>query len=85
VTEIRVDVPDALAGSDLTWHLTDHAVVVEGEDGRCSVRVLPAAGVGRALSQIRNWVVLQRVDEVVVHVGDERYTLRPDEPFSGGA
>jgi len=78
VTEIRVDVPDALTGSDLTWHLTDHAVVVEGEDGGYCVRVLAAAGVGRVLSQIRNWLVLQRVAEVVVHVGDERFTLRPE-------
>jgi hypothetical protein len=77
LTEIRVDVPDALTGSDLTWHLTDHAVVEEG-DGSCTVRVLASAGVGRVLSQIRNWVVTERVGEVVVHVGDERYTLRPD-------
>ena len=78
MTEIRVDVPNPLTASDLTWHLTDHAVVVEGEDGGCSVRVLAGAGVNRVLSQIRNWVVLHRVDEVVVHVGEERYTLRPE-------
>jgi hypothetical protein len=78
MTEIRVDVPDALTGSDLTWHLSDHAVVVEGDHGSYSVRVSATGGVGKVLSQIRNWVLLQRVDEVVVHVGDERYTLRPD-------
>ena len=78
MTEIRVDVPDALTGSDLTWHLSDHAIVVEGEHGSFSVRVLATASVGKVLSQIRNWVVLQRVEEVVVHVGDERYTLRPE-------
>ena len=78
MTEIRVDVPDALTGSDLTWHLSDHAVMVDDGHGSCSVRVSATAGVGKVLSQIRNWVLLQRVDEVVVHVGDERYTLRPD-------
>jgi hypothetical protein len=79
VTEIRVDVPDAHSGSDLTWHLHEHAEVVEGDDGTYVVRVhVNGSSVGKVLSQVRNWVVLHRVDEVVVHVGDERFTLSRD-------
>ena len=78
MTEIRVDVPDAMSGSDLTWHLSEHAELLENADGTYAVRVVVNGSVGSVLSQIRNWVVLQRVDEAIVHVGEERYTLRPD-------
>ncbi len=75
--EVTVDVPDAFTGSDLTWHLDQPAELVES-DGQWTVRIRASGDVAHLLSAIRDWVVLRRLDQVVVHVGGQRHLLVPE-------
>jgi hypothetical protein len=76
--EIKVVVPDALAASDLTWFLDASARVSKNPDGVCVVYVQVGENVQHILSEIRNWLTLNHVGAVVVHVGDDSHTLAPE-------
>ena len=72
--EIRVEAPNAIAASDLTWHLTEHAEVTE-IDGRHWVLIDASHGVLAVFSAIREWLVSQRLESVEVHVDGVRHTI----------
>jgi len=77
VTEIRVEVPDALVASDLTWHVQERAEIFRG--ARHTVRFsVPPEDVDAALAAVRAWLVLRGLGSVVVELGEERLTLNGD-------
>jgi hypothetical protein len=72
--EIKVVVRDAFAASDLTWYLDESARVTH-EDGVYTVYVQAGENVRPVLSKIRNWLTLQQLGAVTVHVGELEETL----------
>ena len=77
MTEIKVHVPDAFTGSDLTWQL-DASARVRAADGHWTVEVHANGDLQRALAQIRAWVIRERVGTVTVEVDGRRYELGAD-------
>ena len=73
--EITIVVPDALAASDLTWHLDASARVSQNAEGAYVVHVQVGENVKHVMADIRNWLKLNQVGAVVVHVGDDAHTL----------
>jgi hypothetical protein len=76
--EIKIVVPDALAASDLTWYLDAASRVTKNPDGGCVVYVQVGENLNHVLSQVRNWLTLNQVGAVVVHVGDDVRTVAPE-------
>lgn len=75
--EIRVEAPNASSASDLTWLLAEHAKVVEIE-GSYWVLIHANHGVASVFSTVRDWVVLQGLETVGVHLDGVRHTISKD-------
>jgi hypothetical protein len=76
--EIRVEALTALLGFLLTLKLQGHqAQVVEAEDGRWVVEVEAGAPRAWVLGCVRHWLDEESLQQVVVHVADENYTVTP--------
>ena len=73
--EIRVVVKDAFAASDLTWFLNAPARVVPAKDGGGVVHIQVEGNVNHVLARIRDWLRLDGVSPVVVHVGESASIL----------
>ena len=76
--EIRVEVPDASAASDLSSHLNeqngDHGATVESDSAHSVV--LQANGDASAvLSLISNWIASRSLDNVAIQLNGIRYTV----------
>jgi hypothetical protein len=65
--EIRVEAPNAVSASALTWHLNEHAEVSE-IDGSHWVIIEASHGTLSVFSAIREWLVSEALESVEVRV-----------------